>query len=95
MSDQRVLRADVDYVYEGLERAAAEDGRPACPAPCTTLRVTYGIESYFVPEGTGRTLESERNKERVSVVIAVRGDGRAAIKALQLDGKTIAREGLF
>jgi len=93
--DERMLRAAVDYVYEGLERPTVEEGRPACPAPCTTLRITYGIESYFVPEGTGHALEAERNKERVGVVIAVRRDGRAAIKALQLDGKTIAREGLF
>lgn len=93
--EDRFLRATVDYVYEAPERTGARGGGRECPAPCTTVTLKYGIESYFVPEGTGRALEEARNDERVSVVLAVRPNGRAAIKALKLDGKILAREGLL
>ncbi len=71
---------------------AAFDGRPAmddgteCPDPCSTLRVRYGIEQYFVPEGEGRELENLRNDMRVEIVAAVGNDGKAAIKRLLVDG---------
>jgi len=55
----------------------------------------YGIESFFLPEGEGRELEDARNKERVSVDVALSPSGDAAIKALRLDGEIIAEEGLF
>ncbi len=100
--DTLVLRATTDYVYEAPGRPTAlpseslpEETVPPCPDPCRTLTLSYGIESYFVPEGQGRALEEERNAKRLSVVLAVRGDGRAAIKALMLDGKVIASEGLL
>jgi uncharacterized membrane-anchored protein len=57
--------------------------------------VHYGIESYFVPQGAGKPIEDQRNKEKVSVDIAVDRDGRAAIKALKIDGAVYAEEGLF
>jgi uncharacterized membrane-anchored protein len=42
--------------------------------------VTYGIESYFVPEGQGRDIERLRSGLRVQVVVD--GLGNAQIKAL-------------
>ena len=49
--------------------------------------VTYGIESYFVPESKGR--EIEKNLRDIYVKVAIDDFGLAAIKALILDGKEI------
>jgi uncharacterized membrane-anchored protein len=54
-----------------------------------TLNVDYGIESYFVPEGTGHAIENEARSGDLSADIAVDGDGRGAIKALRRKGGEI------
>ena len=55
-------------------------------APNRSLEVVYGIESYFVPEGTGRTIEDaiRRGQDKVRVRIAVDRFGTAAIKSLDI-----------
>ena len=50
--------------------------------------VEYGIESYFVPEGKGHSLERARGKS-LEVVAAVDRSGRAAIKSVRLNGKDV------
>jgi uncharacterized membrane-anchored protein len=60
-----------------------------------SVRVRYGIESYFVPEGTGKDLEARVRAEALSVIVAVGSGGQAAIKGLVLDGKTRYDEPLF
>jgi len=55
-------------------------------AGCRNARISYGIESYFVPEGTGRDLEDMRDQGSVTVIAAVSENGTAAIKGLILDG---------
>jgi len=65
------------------------------PGGKRTLRVRYGIESYFVPEGTGRDLEQRVRAGTLSVVVAVDGQGSAAIKGLVLDGQVRYDEPLF
>ncbi|MEJ0012686.1 MAG: GDYXXLXY domain-containing protein [Bauldia sp.] len=65
------------------------DERTACDNAdtCWTYGVTYNLEKFFVPEGTGRELEGLRNEQRISVDVAVAGDGRAALKRLLVDGQ--------
>jgi len=55
------------------------------------LRVDYGIESYFVPEGKGIEIERERwtGGEGVDVKVAVDKYGNAVIKSLLVGGKEI------
>jgi uncharacterized membrane-anchored protein len=64
------------------------DERTACDnaGKCWTYRIAYNLEKFFVPEGTGRELEGLRNDQRISVDVAVAGDGRAALKRLLVDG---------
>jgi uncharacterized membrane-anchored protein len=52
----------------------------------------YGIESYFVPEGTGRPLEQQVRDKKISAVLAVGRSGDVAIKALVIDGQRLAEE---
>ncbi|MGY3236647.1 putative membrane-anchored protein [Bradyrhizobium sp. USDA 4472] len=59
---------------------------------CDGLTIRYGLESYFVPEGEGRTLEQARNQQKLRVVAAVLPSGRAAIKRLLLDGEPVYEE---
>jgi uncharacterized membrane-anchored protein len=53
------------------------------------LSVEYGIESYFVEEGKGRTLEAGRDARELQVEVSLRPDGRALISRLLLDGRPL------
>lgn len=57
--------------------------------------VQYGIESYFVPEGQGKRLETLALEKRMAARIAVDARGNAAIKGLIIDGVQQYEEPLF
>jgi uncharacterized membrane-anchored protein len=76
-------------------RIAGTGGCGAARTRCTELRIKYGIESYFVPQGEGRDIELARNRGKVAIVAAVTPAGRAAIKRLLIDGKPVYDEPLF
>ncbi|MBA2127549.1 hypothetical protein DLM45_15155 [Hyphomicrobium methylovorum] len=73
--DERVLKGQVINVW------SAQDKRDV------VLNVRYGIESYFVPEGTGRVLEEKVRDHKIEAIVAVGGDGEAALKGLVIDGE--------
>lgn len=60
-----------------------------------TIHAHYGIESYFIPEGTGRELEKLVGEKRIRAVVAVGRDGTAALKGIEVDGKLVHREPLI
>lgn len=51
------------------------------------LRLRFGIESYFVPEGQGRRLEKAARAQDVRVRVAVGRDGQAVIKSVVANGE--------
>jgi len=59
------------------------------------LRVNYGIESYFVPEGEGKRLENLARDKKLAVLVAIGASGEAAIKGLLIDGELQYEEPLF
>lgn len=59
------------------------------------MRVKYGIESYFVPEGEGKKLEELVRQSELQVMVAIGTNGEAAIKGLIVDGKVQYEEPLF
>jgi uncharacterized membrane-anchored protein len=62
----------------------------------STLRVDYGIESFFVPQGQGKAIEDERQKGDLTAEVAVASDGRSIVKSLRrADGQVMFVEGLF
>jgi uncharacterized membrane-anchored protein len=77
------------------------DGRGSTFAPPVRTRqprflvMRYGIESYFVPEGTGRAIERRGARTPLDILVAVDRFGNAGIKAVELDGREIYRESLF
>lgn len=60
-----------------------------------TLFVRYGIEQYFVQEGTGRQIERPTGGEKVTIRVAIDTRGKAGIQAVLLDGREAYRETLF
>jgi hypothetical protein len=53
----------------------------------TTLHVDYGLDAYFMQEGTAKPVEDAlRNQRKVQMEIAVADSGRARIRRLLVDG---------
>jgi len=57
--------------------------------------ISYGLERYYLPEGTGDKIEALARKSQLSAIVAVDGGGRAAIKGLVIDGKRVYDEPLL
>ena len=55
----------------------------------------YGIENYFVPEGTGMELERPEGNKKVTMKIMVDHRGDAAIKAIYVGDELKYTETLF
>lgn len=71
--------------------ATNADGVFDCSGQRNRLRIAYGLESYFVPQGEGKAIETT-DKARIEVVAAVSSSGEAAIKRLLIDGKLVHQE---
>ncbi|MBB3310571.1 putative membrane-anchored protein [Rhizobium sp. BK196] len=80
-SDTVVLRSLPFYSY------GPNDGE--------TIRVEYGIERYYVPEGEGKPLEEARNEGVVSIAASVSSSGAAQIRSLVVNGKPAYEEPLY
>jgi len=65
------------------------------PSSGETIRVEYGIERYYVPEGEGRPLEEARNEGVVSIAASISSSGAAQIRSLVVDGKPAYEEPLY
>lgn len=53
------------------------------------IEVSYGIESYFVPEGKGKPIERDIRQKRVQVELSVNKRGYASACKLLIDGKEV------
>jgi uncharacterized membrane-anchored protein len=82
-ADQVVLKGRVQYASHATAQAPGQ------------ASVRYGIESFFVPEGTGRELEKLVGEKKLAALIAVDEQGNAAIKGLVSEGKRVYEESLF
>ncbi len=80
-------------LYLGQEVWEAERYEYFSPAPAETFikgrvdrpgHLDFGIGTYFVPEGTGRIIETARD---VKVVVNLDSDGNAIIKQALVDGE--------
>ncbi len=87
--DELYIKGKVkELIYDWEED---EDGLIAEEPQIKELRVEYGIESYFVPEGKGLEIESQQwtGRERVDVKVVVDKYGKAVIKSLLIDGEEL------
>ncbi len=81
--DIAVIKANVRFMDD-----------PSADGP-VFVNLDYGIESYFVPQGTGHAIEDEARKGELSADIAIDSNHRAAIKALRRNGEVFYVEGIF
>ncbi|MBY5321803.1 GDYXXLXY domain-containing protein [Rhizobium leguminosarum] len=64
-------------------------------AASDSMRVEYGIERYYVPEGEGKPIEEARNDGNVAIAVRVSPGGSAQIRSLLVDGKPVYDEPLY
>ena len=57
----------------------------------TPVRIEYGIERFYLPEGEGLAIQNDIRERPFSMLVAVGKDGAAQIKAL-LEGDTVLFE---
>jgi uncharacterized membrane-anchored protein len=81
-SGQVALKGEVEYASNTRWNQQTRQLEPV-----KNLSVHYGIENYYVPEGSGRALERPVDNARVSVRVAVDRFGGAGISAILLNGK--------
>lgn len=84
--DALFLRGRVIQFVSGEPRQGpSRQGQPSGPQ----IEVEYGIESYFVPEGTGRDIEEAIQKAggKVRAKVVVDGFGNGVVKGLVLSGE--------
>ena len=96
ISSGRPVASGTDIVISGVVTAPSvcpfnESGIMDCKAGNRAVRVKYGLESYFVPQGEGKKIETT-DKARLEVVAAVTPSGQSAIKRLLIDGKPVYDE---
>ncbi|MDD3246344.1 MAG: GDYXXLXY domain-containing protein [Methanosarcina sp.] len=87
--DELYLKGTVkELIYDWGED---EDGIITEEPHIKELRVEYGIESYFVPEGRGIEIESQQwtGEEGVDVKVVVDKYGNAVIKSLLIGGQEV------
>ena len=60
-----------------------------------TINALYGLERYYVAEGTGGKLENLARDKKLELVVAVDAKGNAAIKGINVEGKRIYDEPLL
>jgi uncharacterized membrane-anchored protein len=65
------------------------------PQTSDNIRVDYGIERFYVPEGEGRVIETERNERRIDAVIRINAKGRAQMKRLLDAGVALYDEPIY
>ena len=59
------------------------------------IRVKYGIEAFYVPEGKGRKIEKQIRGAKVQAEVVVDSRGRGVLRALIIDGKYRYDDPLF
>lgn len=63
-------------------------------ATAEEIRIDYGIDAFFLPEGEG--LEIERmDKDRILLEVSVTEDGRSLPVNLLVDGKVVRSDAIF
>lgn len=85
--NQVVLKAKQRYGWGKLVWGRSRDKE--------TIDALYGLERYYVAEGTGGKLENLARDKKLELVVAVDAKGNAAIKGMNVEGKRIYDEPLL
>ncbi len=94
-SEESVLRGRIERVRS--KTPDCEDGTE-CEPELDNVTVRYGLDTFFVAEGTGRALEdrvAEAGLENVRVLVRVSKNGSSALKAMLINGEPVYENRLF
>ncbi len=80
VADYSKSPADLKKTYSVLLKGTVEDRY-------LSLRIRYGLETYFVPQNEGKDIET--NLAEVSAEVSVAEDGRSALSRLFVAGKEV------
>jgi uncharacterized membrane-anchored protein len=99
ISAERPAVSGSDVVIAGVVSVTSicplnETGVRDCKLGSRAVAVRYGLESYFVPEGEGKKIETIP-RTQLEVVAAVAPSGQSAIKRLLIEGKPVYDEPLY
>jgi len=89
-ADEAVIRGTVNWTNDNVRQTTEGD----C-GDCIILSISYPIDSYFVPEGTGIQLEAQRDANRLGVIVALNEEGDVAIKGLMMNDIKVYDTPLF
>ncbi|MBU2102965.1 MAG: GDYXXLXY domain-containing protein [Candidatus Omnitrophota bacterium] len=70
---------------EVVLRGIVDEARPG-----NFVNVSYGIESYFVPEGRGAYIERHVSRKSVTVQLSVDRSGSVSVYKIFIDGKEVS-----
>jgi uncharacterized membrane-anchored protein len=65
----------VDYDYSSTDWSNSQNA-------ARKMHITYGIENYFVPEGTGSHVVSQIGTKQALAQVVVDGDGNSVLRSL-------------
>jgi uncharacterized membrane-anchored protein len=91
----RVSAEPIDDLRDGEVLLKGRARYMFTPQNVETVRVDYGIERFYVPEGEGRSIEDAQRQKRIDAVVMVDKKGRAQIKALRDNGVPLYEEPLY
>lgn len=89
-SGQVVIKGEVKYINDSFWNPQTRQSENI-----KNMSVHYGIENYYVQEGTGRALERPAANEKVTVRVAVDRYGKAGILAILINGQQRYMESLL
>jgi uncharacterized membrane-anchored protein len=86
------VAAPVSVSREPVEGALNLKGRTRPAQETGVLRVEYGLDAFYVPEATARTLGPALRSDRpVQIEVAIAASGRARIRTVVVDGTPLPR----
>ena len=88
--------------YEPPEAAPVEgqidirgSADPSWWSGAETIRVEYGIERFYVPEGEGKAIETDMRERKFRMRVAVAGSGAAQIKSFHDGERMLYQEPIY
>ncbi|AAL52251.1 GDYXXLXY domain-containing protein [Brucella melitensis] len=79
----------------GETQIRGEAGYEISDDPEANIRLSFGIERYYVPEGEGHPIEGSQREHDITVLVAVDASGSPVIKALMDEGQPLYEGPLY
>ncbi len=95
-SDELFLKGRISSMR--FERETCDTEERDCEPSLESVTVRYGLDTFFIPEGTGLALEervAEVGFDRVKVLVRVSSGGDGILESFLIDGEPVYQNQLF